>query len=277
MSHTAVLTDTTWFRCKVSCGSSFSYSTSKQIIKRPYLDCYCTSGLGGGCTSTYIDSVALGGTSLANGGTGCAGNSFVQYPAAPGTCAQLAPAQTYSLHTVFGGAVNASVWIDYDQSGGFDSSEWSLICSSCLADSDYVTALAVPSNAKNGLTRMRLRTRATGNANSYADACTTFGSGETEDYFIGINYPVGIGVQATGDYIIFPNPARQEVSLAGLIPAGEEIVVQVYAADGSLLKEFKAQYRGLLSFDVTDLMPGAYFIRLQGSRPYPVKKLLIVR
>lgn len=279
MYLSASISDTTWFRCKVSCGASASYSTIKQVLKRNYLNCYCTADLGGGCTSTFIDSVAIASTSLANGNTGCSAGSYTQYPAAPGTSAQLAPATSYSLHTRFAAGVIASVWIDYDQSGIMDSSEWNLICSSCVADSDYVTTLAVPATAKNGLTRMRLRTRAAGNSNTYYDACTTFGSGETEDYFIGVNYPVAVASPAgeRREFEMYPNPASGKVLLTGEFSAGEWLTVAVYSMEGSLVLEHSAGYAGYLQLDVAGLPGGAYFVKIGGTAAYPVKKLIIAR
>lgn len=273
------IADTTWFRCKVSCGANSSYSAIKQVFKRDYLNCYCTAGLGGGCTSTYIDSVAIASTSLANGSTGCSPGNYTQYPAAPGTSAQLAPATSYSLHTRFAAAVIASVWIDYDQSGIMDSSEWSLICSSCMADSDYVTTLAVPANAKNGLSLMRIRTRASGNSNTYYDACTTFGSGETEDYFIGVNYPVAIASPSgvPREFRLYPNPASEKVLLAGDFSSGEALTISVYTMEGALVLEHSARYGGYLHLDVAGLQSGAYFVKVSGALAYAVKKLIIAR
>lgn len=275
----AALADTTWFRCKVSCGSSFSYSVMKQVFKRDYLACYCTSGLGGGCTSTAIDSVAIAGTALVNGNTGCSANSYVQYPAAGSTCAQVAPAQSYSLHTKFAGLVNASAWIDYDQSGQFDSTEWSLICTNCQTDSDYVTTLNVPAGAKNGLTLMRIRTRAAGNLNGYSDACTAFGSGETEDYFIGVNYDVGVPlpVGPEGRLFLYPNPASGMVWVTGSFKTGEAVRLEIMSVQGRVVRQLSMHYEGYLQIDVSELLPGAYLLKATGSQVYPVKKLVISR
>ena len=42
---------------------------------------------------------------------------------------------------------------------------------------------------------MRVRSRLSGNTNGATDACTAMGSGETEDYFIYINYPLSIALK----------------------------------------------------------------------------------
>jgi len=270
----------TWFRCVVSCGSQSSYSSVKQIVKRNYLECYCISGLGGGCSSSAIDSVAIETTSLVSPNTGCATNNYIQYPALANTSAQLASGQNYNLHTRFDGIVIASVWIDYDQSGQFDSAEWKQITTTAKVDSDYVTVLSVPANAKTGLTLMRIRTRSAGNLNGYADACTNFGSGETEDYFIGINYDVNVSQTLVKDdeIRIYPNPAKETVSITGNFKIGQNVHIQIFSGEGVLLDERAENFTGdLIQTNVSNLAPGIYFLSLDGGGTITVKKLVITR
>lgn len=269
----------TWFRCKLKCGSDSSYSSVKQVIKQNYLTCYCNSNLGGNCNSTAIDSVAIETTSLVNGPTGCSSNNYTQYPAVNGTCAQLLPGQNYNLHTMFNGSnLIASVWIDYNQSGDFDSSEWKQICTSCVIDSDYVTVLSVPSGAVNGLTLMRIRSRAVGNSNDYADACTNFGSGETEDYFIGINYDVSVASGGTTTpFLLFPNPAATSFSVIGVKPQ-EPFEIHIYSTEGILVQKYsEALNNDGVFIDVSLLPAGVYFVKIDQQGVLGVKKLVINR
>lgn len=261
----------TWFRCQVTCSSQSSYSTIKQVVMRNYLQCYCNSGLGGGCSNSAIDSVAIETTSLANA-SGC--STYIQYPAAGNTCAQLASGQNYNLHTKFGGAVIASVWIDYDQNGMFDSLEWKQIITTALVDSDYVTVLSVPANAKTGLTLMRIRTRAAGNQNSYDDACTNFGSGETEDYFIGINYDVSVSAQTKSqEPVLYPNPANQLLYIKGA-----EGTIEIVSLEGNVVMSKTVNpVNGIMTIDVSDLSTGVYFLKTNLGSPSSVKKLVISR
>ncbi len=271
----------TWYRCKVSCSSLFSYSTVKQVVMRSYLQCYCNTNLGGLCTTSAIDSVAIETTTLANGLTGCATNNYTQYPALGNTCAQLASGQSYNLHTRFKGNVIASVWLDYNQNGMFDSLEWKRIClTSTVIDSDYVTVLAVPANAKTGLTLMRIRSRAAGNANSYNNACTNFGSGETEDYFIGINYNVNTTTSnnQSAAILLYPNPANESFNISGSFAAGETIAIKIYSIEGSLINESMEVYSGKpLKTDIYVLQAGSYFVKVSGKGFSIVKKMLINR
>jgi hypothetical protein len=274
---TAISADS-WFRCRLTCSSQSSYSTVKMVALRNYLQCYCVSGLGGGCGSgTAIDSVAIQNTGLDTGRTGCSVNDYMQYPAHGNTCAQLQSGQNYNLHTRFDGAVAASVWIDYDQNGMFDISEWKRITLSSVADSDYVTVLAVPANAKTGLTIMRIRSRAAGNSNDSTDACTSFGSGETEDYFIGVNYPVGIKqVQSKETLIVYPNPASNTLFVVGNFIENEKVRIQLFSIEGKLATEIEESFQGKsIPVDISNLNRGIYFLQVLANGFISGKKVVI--
>lgn len=283
--YSASITADSWFRCKVSCSAQSDYSTVKQVALRNYMQCYCTTGLGGACggiDSTFIDSVAITGTQLANGQTGCSLGSYTMFPALSNTCAQLAPGQSYSLHTVFHGNVTAAAWIDYNQNGQFEKNEYLKICNISKVDSDYVRTLNVPLTAKNGLTLMRVRTRSAGNANDSTDACTNFSSGETEDYFIGINYNVGIKNQSISpdqkNLLVYPNPATSTLFVALNFSVNEQITYSLVSVNGSLVKETKNQSQAVVqNMDISQFEPGIYFLKVSGKGFSIVKKVVISR
>src|SRR5688572_20519684 len=79
-----------------------------------------------------------------------------------------------------------SVWIDFNQNGSFEATEWTQIATTSTAGTAVVVPITIPNTAVLGQTGMRIRSRASGNANAATDACTTFGSGETEDYIVTI-------------------------------------------------------------------------------------------
>ncbi|HWY38266.1 MAG TPA: GEVED domain-containing protein, partial [Bacteroidia bacterium] len=272
----------TWYRCKVSCSSQNAYSGVKLIVLRNYLQCYCTANLGGGCSGgEAIDSVAIESTQLVTSHTGCAANNYIQYPASGNTCTQLASGQNYNLHTRFNGNVAASVWIDYDQNGQFDITEWKRICTTSKTDSDYVVVLAVPSTAKTGLTLMRIRSRSSGNSNDSTEACTNFGSGETEDYFIGINYPVGISYHRNTTektLEVYPNPATNTLYIDGNFIVNEQIKINLYSLAGALIAGYLQTYTGKVSLlDISSVEPGVYFLKASGKNFSAVKKVVISR
>lgn len=273
----ANISASTWFRCKVNCGTQSAFSTLKEVVIRNYMQCYCFNSLGGGCGTSAIDSVAIENTTLLNPASGCSVSGYTQYPATSNYVAQLTPGQNYNLHTRFNGIVIASVWLDYDQSGSFDSSEWKQICGTAKIDSDYVTVLSVPAGAKNGLTLMRIRSRSTGNLNGYGDACTNFGSGETEDYFIGINYDVAVAnKQQDHSLILFPNPANDRVMIKGITSLAETSIV-IESVDGKIIGEAKNYASESYSIDVSSFPVGLYFVKVSGDGFTSCKKLIINR
>ena len=101
------------------------------------------------------------------------------------------PGQTYPLSITTGpagaytGAI-ISVWIDYNRDGVLAATEWQQVALNQAAGTTSITNITVPLTAQMGLTKMRIRTRGNGNVNGAGDACTSMGSGETEDYLVNI-------------------------------------------------------------------------------------------
>ena len=80
-----------------------------------------------------------------------------------------------------------SVWIDFNQNGMFESTEWTSITTESNASSK-TASITIPTTALNGRTLMRIRSSSISQSISHTadDACTYFTSGCTEDYFISI-------------------------------------------------------------------------------------------
>ncbi len=188
--------DSIYYRVSVACNGGAPVYTNVVMVKANpnFYACYCSTGLGGG--SNPIDSVFIIGTTLANKAVGLTSNvspNYSTFPATGNTTASLMQSVNYSLVLGTGAGAIASVWIDYDHSGTFDGTEWTQIATTTVAGNNSVT-LAIPATASLGLTGMRIRTRASGNTNGAVNACTNFGSGETEDYVVNIV----AGVMCTG-------------------------------------------------------------------------------
>lgn len=170
---------------EVSCnnpGGGVVQSNIVTVSQNPTAACYCASNLGG-ATGNSIETVSIPGTSLNNSSPGTASGFYTAYPGTGSTTADLQQGSTYTLNATFGAASIASLWIDYDQNGVFDATEWVQLSTNAASVS---TAFTVPLGAMIGQTGMRIRTRGVGNTNGATDACTSFGSGETEDYIVNI-------------------------------------------------------------------------------------------
>ncbi len=189
VSYSGTQSTATYYRCLVSCGTSVG-SVSKYIKMSALSQCYCIADHIVLCDSTdNIDTVLIVGTTLNNAGTGCtsgAAQSYTIYPASGNTTATLTKGLSYTISVTSTASSIISVWIDYNQDAVFDTSEWKQITTSSTPNLAATTSITIPPTALSGQTRMRVRSRASGNPNGAVDACTSFGSGETEDYIITI-------------------------------------------------------------------------------------------
>jgi len=292
---TKTLSATTWYKCAVTCSGQTSYSTVKQVTLQDFMKCYCTN-LGGGCSNnTAIDSVAIENTVLANGLTGCSANNYKLYPASGNTTTYLNAGSTYTLDTRYNGNVTASFWIDYNRNGILETAEWKQICKQSPSiydtatvngvftsgiDSVFKTSFLVPLNAQVGLTLMRIRSRASGNANDTSTTCASFGSGETEDYYVYLDYPLGIA-QVTGSkhqVSIYPNPASNQISIDANFMHNETITTIMYNISGALISQTENKYNSEpIQLDISTREAGIYFLKISTKNYTVTKKIIITK
>ncbi|KIC63971.1 hypothetical protein RM51_04380 [Chryseobacterium taiwanense] len=196
ISHTVTnQTAATDYRCIVTCTNGGSTQTSNIVAvgQNSGIAClnYCAP-VSSGSTGTFINNVQFGGiNNNSSASQPTASPYYTYYPSATtsvmrGTTENISitigPSGTYS------GAIT-SVWIDWNQDGTLSSTEHFYVGpGSSSAGIPSGTTLSVPVSipvtATLGTTRMRIRTRGSSNPNLPTDACTNFGSGETEDYDI---------------------------------------------------------------------------------------------
>jgi PKD repeat protein len=154
---------------------------------------YCTPVHQVACSTTdNINAVSISATTLNNSGTGCTGVNGLAYTIYPPTgnfTASLNRGQTYTFNVTSTTTSIISVWIDYNRNNVFETNEWTQVATNSTAGLPSVVNIPIPTNAVLGTTGMRVRSRLINNPNGAPDACTTFGSGETEDYTITIASP----------------------------------------------------------------------------------------
>jgi len=162
---------------------------------------YCTSALTSGnyCGSGNITAVSITGTTLNNPNAVCtytaANGDYLDYPATGNYTTTLILGQTYTLNVnCISGAI-VSMFIDYNQNGLFEASEWTQVYTNNTTGS---VSFTVPANATSGVTKMRIRSRLALNVNGATDACLSMGSGSTEDYTLTILNPVSYTYSWTG-------------------------------------------------------------------------------
>ncbi len=193
----STITAKIYFRYYTVCSNSSTSDTSKTTLVDlgPANLCYCVP-THPTCNSTdEITNVTIQGTSLNNSPQSCPTgvvNPYYKYPAKGNTTAFLIQGNTYQLDVTTSANNIISVWIDYDQSGTFDASEWIQVCTTSTANTANSISITIPSAAISGSTGMRIRSRANGNTNGSINACTTFGSGQSHDYIVTIRSPYAL-------------------------------------------------------------------------------------
>ncbi|NVO02874.1 MAG: T9SS type A sorting domain-containing protein, partial [Bacteroidetes bacterium] len=218
-TFTGTQTVATYYQCLVTCSGITGTSTALLENMQTGAAClvYCTTSLqsGYGPDITNVTLNTLNNTSTYAG----TAPGYVSYPATGTTTTSLMEGVSYtgnltvSVGTSSYSSAISSVWIDYNQSGTFEASEW--VQPFTAATSGSIT-INVPVGAALGLTKMRVRIRGNGNTNGSGDACTNFGSGETEDYWVTIiAAPICSGT---------PTPGNAVANPASVAPGGTTIL-----------------------------------------------------
>jgi hypothetical protein len=193
---TGTITDTTYFRLRVTCMTTgeIAYSDTIEVVLGTFNECYCNDNLGAGficIAGEYISNVSFIGGNLNNtstcsvsGGT----NNYSRFlPTGTATDTVIA-GDNVTLSVTFPGQTLSSIgaWIDYDHSGTFDPSEYTHLGATTSASATVVNTFTIPATALTGQTGMRIRTHCASCAFDSTDACTNFNTGEVEDYIITI-------------------------------------------------------------------------------------------
>ena len=136
--------------------------------------------------NTYISRVifnTINRSSLCDGSAG-SGYSFYNFP--PNTTT-VYKGNSYLLSVSSGGPYwqGAAAWIDYNQNSVFEEDELLLSGFTGAVSETYTAVIKIPETALTGSTRLRVRSRYSGDPGS--DPCGDVGSGESEDYLITIS------------------------------------------------------------------------------------------
>lgn len=213
-TQTANPTTPTWYRCTVDCGGNSAISVEVQVGILPFLNCYCATGLGGSCAINSMNSVDIVSTTLNNVTGGCTG-PYNAFPASGSTTASLMMGLPYTMNVsvIAGSNTQVAIWIDYNQNGTFETTEYTLINGNIVSGGSGSGSFTIPFTATPGLTGMRVRSDWQGTtAWTSADACTNRTWGETEDYIIDI--------QPSSACSGTPTPGNTIASAASVCPGG---------------------------------------------------------
>ncbi len=187
-TYTATQTAVAYYKCLVSCsGGTASPSNIVTVALNAPSACYCVP-TSSSCSSDAITNVTI---STINNTTTCGTSGYTSYTT-PTATLNLGVGYPISVSVSSGFLEHVSVWIDYNQNGTFETTEFTSIGSSSTGG-PITSTITIPGSAMAGTTKMRVRGKYN-TALTSADACLGYSFGETEDYTI----TIGAGVACTG-------------------------------------------------------------------------------
>lgn len=257
---------TTYYQCLVNCtnGGFTTTSTSSMVGMNAFINCYCSPTYVYGTSGLFygvISNVTLNTMNHAPAGLNAQPYVYVNPPVGSATT-QLVPGQTYTLSITSGSYNGIGVWIDFNQSGTYDASEYFNISGNNNSSGTAWTGTAtvtVPANAVSGLTGMRV-------SSAYyccypvpisaTAPCQAWSYGETEDYKVTV-----VTVPATPGAITeqaSPNCATGGfLDVTGSAPSGETWYWQSTATGTSTATPVSGSYNILAN--------GTYYVRSQSN------------
>ncbi|MES2515144.1 MAG: GEVED domain-containing protein [Bacteroidota bacterium] len=197
---------TTYYMCTVTCPASGSSNSSinAMVSMNSFLACYCVPDPMNCSGTDLINYVSL--ATMTNTST-CGTDGYTDFMGSVPS-ATLNAGQTYTLTTVLGYdyGEKVSVWIDYNQNGIFDASEYTYMGSNSGNDT-IINSISIPMTALLGNTKMRVRNIGSGYPLGQDDACYTPAGG-------GAKTSGQMGTLGTG----FEPPGETEDYLITLLP-----------------------------------------------------------
>lgn len=272
---------TTYFRCKLTCGTGTSFSVPVKIFVKPFNLCYCNTNLQ---TNLCDNNTGILGVEIVwenfinynqctNGGA-----AYTSFPSLAVTD-NFGLGQIYNVRVLVNSNAYIGMWIDYNQNGIYEATEYTLVANNQTAGTPADAFFTIPQTAVLGETGMRIRARDI--SFSSTDACTIFSSGETQDYVITIDNSVGLkGKAAKASLYIAPNPANQNITISGRGLDGNQAEITIYSINGAIVKsEMLNVTAGTISgnIDVNNLSQGVYQISIKGNNSILNQKLIIQR
>ncbi len=242
-------------------GGSSNYSATVTFKTTGGGTSYCTSK---GATASYewIDLVKLGSINNATGNNSGYGD-FTSL----NTTLTAGSTYTITLSAGMNGSYTEywTVWIDYNGDGDFLDAGEKITSFASSSTANINRSFNVPTNAKNGATRMRVQMK----YGSYGTSCETFSYGEVEDYKVtiagGTNLPFALNDEIT-DYRVYPNPSSDLFTAQFEAGSEMEAAISVLDANGRVLSNQKVNTipgNNIIPVETSGtLVPGMYLIRI---------------
>lgn len=279
-TFTATVFSETYYYCVVTCGSFSSNSVAVYVgLNPPYL-CPCPGDHGGtDCTADHITNVSITGTTLDNSSAcdNLNGVAYSFFPVSPSTTGTLNSGASYDFNVTTVEDNIISIWIDFNHDGTLADTEWMQVCLNSVAGTPNTVNWTMPTGLTPGPSVMRVRSRFNGNINDGTSACTTFFSGETEDYLVGLDENVNVdNITRIGSMVLYPNPASDMITLffGNTI---EKATISIFDNMGRLATMTTADNVVSKQLSVSGLENGLYFVRISTPQGEQTKRVIITR
>lgn len=266
-----------YFYCEVSCATFTGSSTPVHVMTNPVSLCPCIADHGGfSCTGDYISNVTISGTAF-NNSSACdeiTSIAYSYYGISVSTTATLVSGTSYDFSVTTSSDNIISIWIDFDQSGTFEPSEWMQVVTTSTPGNPNTINWIIPTGITSGPALMRVRSRATGSTNDANSGCLSFASGETEDYIMSLDDNVYISSLSNGVIRIFPNPAADYVSIFFNQTVTKASIV-LFDELGKAVHAEVVENVFSKRLNTSALPAGIYFLRIENGKDSFTQKIIL--
>jgi hypothetical protein len=178
-------TTATDYHAVVTCtnSSASDISNTVSVSQNSPTQCYCTPGATNPSAGDQVLNVTFAGINNTTGVGNATGYNDYTSSVSPATVS-IGGSYPISMTINYGGTEYGGVWIDWNQNGVFDASEFTDMGSGSTTPSILLSqTITVPATAIPGTTRMRVRSKYAA-ALAATDPCAAYTYGETEDYAV---------------------------------------------------------------------------------------------
>ncbi|NIF04021.1 T9SS type A sorting domain-containing protein [Chryseobacterium sp. Tr-659] len=228
---------------------------------------YCTVNIN--CSdSDVITNVTFAGI---NNNSGCSPNGYGSYIAAAPAQVIAGQASPISVTVGNGWYERVSVWIDYNNNQTFEASEFLGEIGNGGEGVTVSGSITVPVTVPTGSYRMRVLCFAAGQDEAASeDPCINDADqyGEYEDYMVSVtnnNLAVNESSKTKNVLSVYPNPATNTFEIK---TSNKLKKIVLFESGGKLVKTFNTPQE---KYDISDLAPGVYILKIEGDDSQTVK------
>lgn len=212
---------------------------------------YCTAG----ATSTSFEKISnVTFAGINNNSTSTAG--YEDFTTVTGN---VTAGQTYNFSASFSGTSYAEdqvlVWIDLNQDGDFDDAGERVLVTTAKK-SPWTGSIAIPTTAKIGQTRMRVRLHDS-TLTPNTTPCGTSGYGQVEDYTLNVGQ-LAVSDVKKNSVNVYPNPAKDIINISNVSSKAQ---FEIYSVGGQLVNQGTTDGK----VNVSKLTKGVYILSVESN------------